>query len=60
MTGPDDPPDPEWLRITARTCPGCGCKSVKDDGVCEKCGMRKFPDPAQRDGGTDGAGEGGT
>ncbi len=26
---------------TSRTCAGCGCRAVGDDGVCGKCGQKK-------------------
>jgi hypothetical protein len=30
-----------WREILARTCPGCGCRAVDDDGVCGACGASK-------------------
>jgi hypothetical protein len=30
-----------WDRRLARTCPGCGCKAVGDDGRCTRCGATK-------------------
>jgi hypothetical protein len=32
-----------WDERLARTCRCCGCRSIGDDGVCDRCGSRKAP-----------------
>jgi hypothetical protein len=41
--------DDVWERRLARTCAGCGCKTVGDDRRCTKCGTIK-PVPTRGDG----------
>ena len=37
--------DADLRQRLARTCPGCGQRSIGDDGLCSRCGARKTPPP---------------
>jgi hypothetical protein len=41
--GHELPEADDLARRLERTCPGCGQRSIDEDGVCDRCGARKAP-----------------